>query len=428
MDSQITDPGLVLFQHVKIPKPYIYQNNNQWIDLLYLLKSVVDLEDPHRILTQTMHLLRYILSEGGLIQDRSVLIFCEPSIENPKQFQISFESSQDKPSTALEISELAHLFHLAIGTGEPFLIQQSGSDPIFINPPALRTCVDLYCLPVHLDSNNMSWLMLGHSQPGFFSIEKLELINLIWSIVSPVMQKNLENKYLEQENYRLHAFQDEFKQKLAKELHDGPAQSLSSLAMRVDIARRVIERDAAQSKSEFLKAENLIKQTARDLRYLLILTRLPEIESGGLCAYLESYAEKISDLYDLSVTINSVGNFDDLPEIWQPQEIFHLVEELISNARKSTSTKHIWVQVIKKTDSLIIDIDDDGDIFNPDQFSATDRGLDFLIIQALVDRLGGTIKVSPSIKGGINIHIACSNQTMLECFKKTHYGAAETKP
>jgi two-component system sensor histidine kinase DegS len=248
-------------------------------------------------------------------------------------------------------------------------------------------------------------MILGHSQPCYFSYDKLEFINLVWSIVLPAIQEKTENQSLWNENRRLLAFQEEFRGKLAKELHDGPAQSLSSLAMRLDIARRMIERDGAQSIDELSKAENLIKQTAQDLRYLLILTRPLKIEPDGLPAFLECYAEKVSALFDLDVTIKTEGNFDDLPEIWLQNELFHLVEELVSNARKSTLTKHIWVRIIKKSDSITLDVDDDGEPFDMDRFSTSNQQSNFSLIDAHVNRLGGTANASPSIKGGTNVHI-----------------------
>ena len=103
MDHQLTEPGLALFRQVKISKPFNHQDKSQWIDLLKLLKEVNASCDLYGILNQTMQLFCFLLSEGGLVRDSSEVLFCEPSLEENKQFHAYFELGLDISSNALEI-------------------------------------------------------------------------------------------------------------------------------------------------------------------------------------------------------------------------------------------------------------------------------------------------------------------------------------
>ena len=62
---------------------------------------------------------------------------------------------------------------------------------------------------------------------------------------------------LEQEKERMMEIQEESRKKLARDLHDGPTQSIAAIAMRVNFARRLMERDPKATLEELYKIEDL---------------------------------------------------------------------------------------------------------------------------------------------------------------------------
>jgi signal transduction histidine kinase len=110
---------------------------------------------------------------------------------------------------------------------------------------------------------------------------------------------------LEQEKNRIMEIQEESRKKLARDLHDGPTQAISAIAMRVNFARRLMDRDFKAASEELYKIEELARRTTKEIRHMLFTLRPLVLESQGLVATLESMAEKMKETFNQNVTIQA---------------------------------------------------------------------------------------------------------------------------
>jgi two-component system sensor histidine kinase DegS len=151
------------------------------------------------------------------------------------------------------------------------------------------------------------------------------------------------------------------RQKLARRLHDGLTQTVASLAMRVNFARRLMETDPEASKEELLKIEELTRQTAKDIRHMIFFLRRMDIEAHGLNAVLELMVDKMGELFDLKVYLSIE---DDLVEgftKYKQKILYSMIEEGIDNARRYAEAENIWVRLTKTNgELLLLEIEDDG--------------------------------------------------------------------
>ncbi len=113
------------------------------------------------------------------------------------------------------------------------------------------------------------------------------------------------------------------RKKVAHELHDGPTQSVAAIAMRVNFARRLIERDPASAARELQETEELSRRTTREIRHILFTLRPLILESQGLIAALNSMAEKVKDTYnqDLIIQAEMMSQVDDLMARYQVRNL-----------------------------------------------------------------------------------------------------------
>jgi signal transduction histidine kinase len=171
---------------------------------------------------------------------------------------------------------------------------------------------------------------------------------------------------LEQEKERIIEIQEEARKKLARDLHDGPTQSVSALAMRVNFARRLLERDPRATAEELYKIEELARRTTKEIRHMLFTLRPLVLESQGLIAALQAMAEKMLETYNQKVIVQAdPATIQDL-EINKQSVIFAIAEEAVNNARKHAKADHIWVRLhFAAQDILILEIVDDGVGFDP---------------------------------------------------------------
>jgi signal transduction histidine kinase len=208
-------------------------------------------------------------------------------------------------------------------------------------------------------------MLFAHPDDSYFIDERREILDIVGHQAMIALQNARSYQDLEREKERIIALQEEARNKLARDLHDGPTQSVAALAMRVNFARRLMERDANSTADELAKIEDLARRTSQELRHMLFTLRPLVLESQGLTAALQSMAEKMQETYDQNVLISVDEQVLDQLEMSKQGVLFFLAEEAVNNARKHAHAKHIWVRVKRlKGDLVLMEVRDDGTGFD----------------------------------------------------------------
>jgi signal transduction histidine kinase len=170
---------------------------------------------------------------------------------------------------------------------------------------------------------------------------------------------------LEQERDRITETEEEARRKLARDLHDGPTQTIAAIAMRLNYARRLIERDPAAAGEEIHKLEEIARQTTREIRHMLFTLRPLVLESRGLVPALRQLAAKVAETHDQQVIVEAEPDSDRGLDTRAQAVAFFIAEEAINNARKHAESEHVWVRVRREADDrFILEVEDDGVGFN----------------------------------------------------------------
>ena len=170
---------------------------------------------------------------------------------------------------------------------------------------------------------------------------------------------------LVEEKERMVEVQEEARKKLARDLHDGPTQSVAAMAMRINLARRMLAKDSNSATDELVKIEELAHRTTKEIRHMLFTLRPLILESQGLTAALEAMAEKMHETFSQVVMINVDERVLEDLEMGKQGVIFYIIEEAANNARKHANALHIWVRLKSFEPGIgLLEIEDDGLGFN----------------------------------------------------------------
>jgi signal transduction histidine kinase len=252
-----------------------------------------------------------------------------------------------------------------LNTGESVLLENIESDPELTRIVSIRSCSIVYCIPLRAAFDTYGILLFAHPEKEFFSEDRREILDMFSIQASIAIQNARLYHDLEQEKERMLEIQEEARKKLARDLHDGPTQSVAAIAMRVNFARRLIERDGISAAEELFKVEELARNTAREIRHMLFTLRPLILESQGLVAALEAMAEKSRDTYSQDVIIQADQEIVPELEMGKQAVIFYIVEEAVNNARKHAQSTHVWVRLKQiEKDIALLEIEDDGVGFN----------------------------------------------------------------
>lgn len=252
----------------------------------------------------------------------------------------------------------------ALSSGDPALSHAPSRDPELQRLVAFHGCATVLCIPLAAGLEAYGVLLFGHPRPGYFSAERAGLLEAIGHQATVALQNARLYHDLELEKERITEIQEEARKKLARDLHDGPTQSIAAIAMRVNFARRLMERDPKAASDELYKVEDLARRTTKEIRHMLFTLRPLILESQGLVATLNQLAEKMRETHGQNVVVEAQPGAAEQLEIGKQGVVFYIAEEAVNNARKHAQARHIWVRLRSRDDLFFLEIEDDGVGFN----------------------------------------------------------------
>jgi len=233
----------------------------------------------------------------------------------------------------------------ALDEGDPILFSDIGYDPELGKVIALRNCVSGYCFPLRSGFNVYGVLLFAHPQANYFNAERLKLLEIIGRQAVIAIQNARLYQDLVEEKERMVEVHEEARKKLARDLHDGPTQSIAAMAMRLNIIRRMITKDAKTASDEVVKLEDLAHRTTKEIRHMLFTLRPLILESQGLTAAVQAMADKVMETFAQRVTVNIDDRITNQLEMGKQGVIFYIIEEAVNNARKHASADTISVNL-----------------------------------------------------------------------------------
>ncbi len=245
--------------------------------------------------------------------------------------------------------------------GEPVHSGSVGTDPELGRVISLRKCTASYSLPLRSGFNVYGALLFAHPDPDFFTADRRDLLDIISRQAVIAIQNARLYQDLAEEKNRLVEVHEETRKKLARDLHDGPTQTISAMAMRINLARRMIDKDATAAAEELAKIEELAQRTTKEIRHMLFTLRPLILESQGLSAALKAMSDKMIETYEQKVTINIDERVTSRLEMGKQGVIFYIVEEAVNNARKYAHASMISIRLQSLDTGLaLLEISDDG--------------------------------------------------------------------
>lgn len=242
----------------------------------------------------------------------------------------------------------------------------------------------------------------ARAQPVLFrdpDVERLgETLNTMLDVLGE--HRGLLQKLSEQV---LEAQEDERK-RIARELHDETAQSLTTLLIRLRILERA--KSATEMRGQINELRELTLQTLEAVRKLAVELRPTTLDDLGLLAALEAYTDSYRSRMPLQVGFE-VRGFDDDSARLPPQlelVLYRVVQEALTNAAKHSGAQHVRVELRRARDEVIARVTDDGQGFDVDDvMRSRERGLGLFGMQERLALVRGTLIIDSSPGQGTSI-------------------------
>lgn len=264
------------------------------------------------------------------------------------------------------------------------------------------------CLPLGAGEDCVGLLVLGHTDQRAFSPARRRLLEAVGQEARLAVRYTRLYRSLQAERDRMNEIQEEARKKLARDLHDGPTQTIAAIAMRLNFARRELERDMQTARQELHKVEEMARQTTKEIRHMLFTLRPLILESRGLDEALYQFAHKVHDTHGQQVRVEVDSQVAKGLTGEQQAMLFYIAEEAVTNAQKHAAAENVWVRLLQIGDEVGLEVEDDGVGFNVGAVDAhyEQRGsLGMVTMRERTELLGGEFRVDSDEGRGTCIRV-----------------------
>ncbi len=293
--------------------------------------------------------------------------------------------------------------------GEPAHTREVSNDPELGRVIAFRSCRSAYCCPLRSGFSVYGALLFAHPDADYFTPVRRDMLDIISRQSAIAVQNSRLYQELLQEKERMVEVHEEARKKLARDLHDGPTQSVAAMAMRISMVRRMLEEDPAAAGPELAKVADLAQRAGKEIRHTLFTLRPLILESQGLVAAVRSIAEKMRDTFGQNVIVEMDEQLAGELEAGKQGLLFYIIEEAMSNARKHARAASIWVRLRSfRAGIAVLEIEDDGagfDVMAVEQVYDKRSSLGLINLRERTELINGVLDLSSTIGRGTKVSV-----------------------
>jgi two-component system sensor histidine kinase DegS len=206
--------------------------------------------------------------------------------------------------------------------------------------------------------------------------------------------------------------QESERQRLANQLHDGPAQSLTNLILQAEICERLLGSDPTRAKSELTELKQAVTNTFQKVREFIFDLRPMMLDDLGLNPTLKKSIEDFEQKSGLACNLTITGKDQRLPPHVEVT-IFRVVQELLKNIRNHAQATHIQIALNVTDDQAIVAVEDDGSGFDVNEALAAAnqrKTIGLTTIKDQLDMLDGDFKLESDLGRGTRVEFSIPAQ------------------
>lgn len=201
--------------------------------------------------------------------------------------------------------------------------------------------------------------------------------------------------------------QTQERNRLARELHDTLAHTLSSVSVQLEATKALFDRDPEGAKKMLGQTIANTKNGLTETRRTLVDLRSSELESYGLTQAIRNVGKSAAERGGFKITFHLDKGMDILSD-----EIGHCIyrttQEALENTLRHAIAKNVSVNLFFEEDAIKLEVIDDGQGF--DTTEVTKEHLGIRGMRERVEMLGGTITVESTVEHGTKVTAALERE------------------
>ncbi|MEE9618125.1 MAG: ATP-binding protein [Anaerolineae bacterium] len=198
--------------------------------------------------------------------------------------------------------------------------------------------------------------------------------------------------------------QEQERQVLSRQIHDGPAQSLTNLILQAEICERLFDIDPERARAELANLKSAVAATFQKVKGFILNLRPMMLDDLGLIPTLRRYVDSFANNSGVLTRLLVIGKERRLVS-HKEVTIFRLVQELLNNAYEYGHASNIQINLDVGDELVRVSVEDDGSGFELTEALASpdaDR-LGLATMRERVEMLGGQMHFDSGLGRGTKI-------------------------
>ncbi|MCB0063969.1 MAG: sensor histidine kinase [Caldilineaceae bacterium] len=191
--------------------------------------------------------------------------------------------------------------------------------------------------------------------------------------------------------------------RLARELHDTLAHTLSALAVQLEAVDSVWEEDADAARTLLVKSLAQTRSGLMETRRALQALRASPLEDLGLVLALRTLAESVAARTGATLHLD-LPEAMDTPSPDVEQALYRIGQEALSNVTKHAAARHLAVRLQQTGADITLTITDDGQGFDATQLEP-EAGYGLRGLQERATLMGATLQITSTPGQGTTVAV-----------------------
>ncbi len=339
------------------------RNAQQRAKAIYELSSTLSSTlDYHRVLEASLEIGALGLRELGASETARLISAILLFRKDDNMMHVAAARRLTRVDEKVRLQGRDGILGEALKKAEPVMGKNATQDPELRFFVAFQGTNSVMAVPLRAGFENFGVMVFGSEQPNAFSPGSIALLTAIATQATIALQNAVLYQNLLDEKERIVSIEEDARKKLARDLHDGPTQTVAMIATRVDLIQKMLKNKQFPAVFEELqKVGEMATKTTKEIRHMLFTLRPLVLETQGLVAALKELAKKLEDQHPTQFTVEA----DEQLEVWLETNVqgvlFYVVEEAANNALKHAKARNIWIRLFQQSnDYIIAEIEDDG--------------------------------------------------------------------
>lgn len=196
--------------------------------------------------------------------------------------------------------------------------------------------------------------------------------------------------------------QEEERYRLAREIHDGPAQILSNVAFQLEYISKLAGRDPARARDEMATIQKDLRLAVGEVRRFMYDLRPPALAQQGVGPAVESHCQRLAGRFGMKIEVDWQADSALLPS--HDTAVFRIVQEALQNVVKHAQATDVRVCATETDQFLEVSVTDNGMGFEPERARSLDPNRFGLAgMRARAQQIGASLEVTSTPERGTTI-------------------------